>query len=293
MTMPWPLRCPECSGPSMSTPGGASCTSCGHFISSAGGYLDVMPSADAGLLDAAETDYDVQTTLDAAPPFVHAGWRAHTSAAADLARSQLPIDARVVWLGGGGENRLSRALVSQLAAEVVIDPSVIQLRMAPLLPNGRTLLLRGLAEDLPLEDDWADMTELQGVLDHVVSPPKAIAEAIRVTRPGGLVMVTMTNADSWYRRVAERLGDTRHLERDTHQRRFGAIDVSDLLADAGLQSLKVATVMYFRLPRRVDVAIGSWLGPDRLDAIMRVTDRLGSRVAPTGGGMLVVAGQKP
>lgn len=49
---------------------------------------------------------------------------------------------------------------------------------------------RGLAEDLPVEDGWADRVISNGVLNLVPDKPAAYAEVFRVLRPGGELQVS-------------------------------------------------------------------------------------------------------
>ncbi len=50
-------------------------------------------------------------------------------------------------------------------------------------------LVRASATDLPLEDGCADVTICWGVLHHVDAPETAFAELVRVTRPGGSILL--------------------------------------------------------------------------------------------------------
>lgn len=59
--------------------------------------------------------------------------------------------------------------------------------------NGRFSYLRAEAERLPFPDDVFDLTTCQTLLIHLVDPTAAIAEMLRVTRPGGLVVVAEPN----------------------------------------------------------------------------------------------------
>ncbi len=52
---------------------------------------------------------------------------------------------------------------------------------------------QGVAERLPFPDDTFDLTTVQTMLIHVADPAAAIAEMLRVTKPGGLVAVAEPN----------------------------------------------------------------------------------------------------
>lgn len=59
--------------------------------------------------------------------------------------------------------------------------------------SGRFSYRQGEAQRLPFPDESFDLTTCQTVLIHLPDPSQAIAEMMRVTRPGGLVMVAEPN----------------------------------------------------------------------------------------------------
>ncbi|MDX1568684.1 MAG: metalloregulator ArsR/SmtB family transcription factor [Longimicrobiales bacterium] len=87
------------------------------------------------------------------------------------------------------------ALVAPLVSRVIgIDASVPMLEAAEhrLEPFGNVELRQGELERLPLEDGSLDLAVMLFVLHYVVDPGEALAEARRVLRPGGrLVVVDM------------------------------------------------------------------------------------------------------
>lgn len=58
---------------------------------------------------------------------------------------------------------------------------------------GRSSYLRAEVQRLPFADGSFDLTTCQTVLIHLADPAAAIAEMIRVTKPGGLVAVAEPN----------------------------------------------------------------------------------------------------
>ena len=97
---------------------------------------------------------------------------------------------------------------------------------------GNIVWKRGELEALPLADASVDVALLSQALHHAARPEAALAEAVRVSRPGGRVLVLDLRAhhEAW---VQERLGD-RWLG-------FDAATLKDLLAGAGLEHVKVTT----------------------------------------------------
>jgi ArsR family transcriptional regulator len=90
---------------------------------------------------------------------------------------------------------------------------------------------RGELEKLPLADAVVDVALLSQALHHAAHPAKALAEAVRVVRPGGRVLVLdlRRHEEHW---VRERLGDTWLGFEDAELRR--------LLKGAGLADVKVS-----------------------------------------------------
>jgi SAM-dependent methyltransferase len=90
----------------------------------------------------------------------------------------------------------------------------------------------GELEAVPLDDAAVDLTLLSQALHHAAEPAKALAEATRVTRPGGRVLVLdlKRHRETW---VQDRLGD-RWLGFDDEE-------LAGLMTDAGLAHVKVTT----------------------------------------------------
>jgi ArsR family transcriptional regulator len=89
---------------------------------------------------------------------------------------------------------------------------------------------RGEIERLPLKDASVDVALLSQALHHAASPVKALAEAVRIVRPGGRVLVLdlRRHEEHW---VKDRLGD-KWLG-------FEDAELEQLLEDAGLSDVKV------------------------------------------------------
>ncbi len=71
-----------------------------------------------------------------------------------------------------------------------------------LFPADQVLLVRGIAETLPFQPDSFDRVICQGSLDHFVRPHEFMAEAARVLRPEGRLIIALANYES----LACRLG---------------------------------------------------------------------------------------
>jgi len=110
-----------------------------------------------------------------------------------IAPPSLPVGARILDIGGG---RSRMAAMLYPAAEVVtldIDPE-----LAPIDPVERARFVVGDARRLPFEDASFDVVTMFDVLEHIEEDHAAAAEAMRVTKPGGWVLVSTPQADWHY-----------------------------------------------------------------------------------------------
>ena len=79
-----------------------------------------------------------------------------------------------------------------------IDWSSGALRSARSL--GLTVLRGGVTPGLPVADGTADVVIMSELIEHLVDPDGAIAEARRVLRPGGSLLLSTPNLAAWYNR---------------------------------------------------------------------------------------------
>jgi SAM-dependent methyltransferase len=83
-----------------------------------------------------------------------------------------------------------------------IDWSADALRQAQVL--GLTVLRGGM--DLPVADGAADVVIMSELIEHLVDPDGAVAEARRILRPGGSLLLSTPNLAAWYNRGLLALG---------------------------------------------------------------------------------------
>ena len=135
---------------------------------------------------------------------------------------------------GCGEGYLTIEAARWASRVIAVDRSEAVLARAQALAQRRRVAnvawKRGELERLPIGDASVDVALLSQALHHAQNPAKAVAEAARITKPGGRVLVLDLRAheEAW---VRTKLGD----------RRLGFDDgeLKKMLASAGLSDVTV------------------------------------------------------
>jgi SAM-dependent methyltransferase len=135
---------------------------------------------------------------------------------------------------GCGEGYLTIEASRWASRVIAVDRSEVVLDRARALGLRRrvsnVVWKRGELEKLPIKDAAVDVALLSQALHHATNPARAVAEAARITVPGGRVLVLdlREHREEW---VREKLGD----------RRLGFSDdeLRTMLAEAGLREPRV------------------------------------------------------
>lgn len=168
---------------------------------------------------------------------------------------------------GCGEGYLTIEVARWARRVVAVDRSPTVLARAKALAARRRAanitFKRGELERLPLDSGSADVALFSQALHHAADPAHAVAEAVRVLRPGGKLLVLDLRAhdEAW---VRDKLGD-RHLG-------FSDEQLQALLQDAGLADVRVS-VGSRRAGDPFTVLIASGSRPMRGPAEARKTKR--------------------
>lgn len=112
-----------------------------------------------------------------------------------IAPAHLTDGARILEIGGG---RSGMAVLLYPQAHVTtldIDPALAPEKDDT---NARTAFVCGDARDVPFPDGSFDVVTLFDVLEHIEEDAAAAAEAVRVVRPGGWILVSTPCADWRY-----------------------------------------------------------------------------------------------
>ncbi len=178
-------------------------------------------------------------------------------------------------------NGLLKPTLSTLAqysrTYVGLDPTWAMLKAATRPGSGlhrlaNARLVRGIGEALPFANETFDVVLFKSSLDHCRDGRAALAEARRVLRPSGHVLIIIQNFASWQRRLLalcfpERYAEHRRQDAINHPSPFTRPHLERILSDLGFTIAGLTELGYMRLSR---YALG-WVE----DALLYVPHRLG------------------
>ncbi len=168
------------------------------------------------------------------------------------------------------------------------EPSAEQLNQRDIQAFGLGFV-RATAERMPLQDMTAQGVLMKEALDHCYDPAKVFQEARRLLKPGGLLVVTLTNDQSYFKRLLPWVNRARKAKQTDHLFFFGPCDLKKLAEQAKFDSVSVETYNYLKLPRLLEKLLGL-LGPGVCSGLLDLSDALGKAVLPgLGGGIILQA----
>lgn len=138
---------------------------------------------------------------------------------------------------GAGEGMISQLIARQAEAVYCIDSSPKMVEVGKELAERNQLenlhYLLGDIEEVPLDDETAHISLLSQALHHANRPEKAIAEAFRVTKPGGRLIILDLKEHTFEK--------ARELYADTWLG-FAENNIHTWLSNAGFENVSVSTV---------------------------------------------------
>jgi SAM-dependent methyltransferase len=104
----------------------------------------------------------------------------------------LAPEGRTVLDVGGGPGYFANAFARRNMAYIGVEPDEGEMHAAPALERSAGCFVRASGMALPFADGSVDICLSSNVAEHVREPWRMGAEMLRVTRPGGLVVLSYT-----------------------------------------------------------------------------------------------------
>jgi len=124
-------------------------------------------------------------------------------------------------------------------------------------------LVQGDAQDLPFQNDSFDIVTAAAVIEHLPQPAKMLAEARRVLKKDGVLI--MTTPDPFFEKIAGMIG---HLDKEKHLETFNLKKLKKCLEDAGFQILLAEKFMLSPMGFPLELKIEKLLKLFKLDFIL-------------------------
>jgi 2-polyprenyl-3-methyl-5-hydroxy-6-metoxy-1,4-benzoquinol methylase len=152
------------------------------------------------------------------------------------------------------------------------------------------VLKRGKGEELE-EENAFDVVLIKEVLDHCFIPEKVIANAHKALKADGVVIITLTNKDAYYKKIFKNYAKQLEQEHKDHLFNFNPPEVETLMKKAGFTVEKTLSTNYMRLPFKAEELIGKM--PDSLVfRLLDITDAMARIFLKNKGGSFIVTGRK-
>ncbi|HSB01999.1 MAG TPA: class I SAM-dependent methyltransferase [Anaerolineales bacterium] len=162
-----------------------------------------------------------------------------------LVRPHLHIGSRLLEIGCGAGNLLLQASVPgsyplaldlSMQALTFVRSRLQEVSFGAEAPSGFACT-QAIGEALPFPDASFDCILLSEVIEHLTAPQISIAEARRVLRPGGRLLVTTPNYRSFWPLMewaVDRLNMAPKMAGEQHVSRFHPSSLRHMLVEAGL-----------------------------------------------------------
>jgi len=152
------------------------------------------------------------------------------------------------------------------------------------------ILKRGTGEELN-EGTGFDVVLIKEVLDHCYDPEKVLLNSYNALKEKGIIIITLTNKDSYYKQIFKKRAEKLEEEHKDHLYNFNIKEVSELLAKAGFKIEKVMSTNYLRLPFVIEEIIGR-LPAGLVYFILNATDSLARTFLDSKGGSFIIIARK-
>jgi 2-polyprenyl-3-methyl-5-hydroxy-6-metoxy-1,4-benzoquinol methylase len=189
---------------------------------------------------------------------------------------------------GAGRGEFYRIIADMVKKYKGLEPSFEMLKDE--ITEAEYEIKRGTGEELNEENAY-DVCLLKEVLDHTYEPEKVLSNAYKALKEGGLIIITLTNKDSYYKRIFKKKAKELIEKNKDHLHNFNPGEVKDLLVKAGFKIEKDLSINYLKLPWGLEDGIGK--GSEKsVFGLLDFTDKMFSGLFPGKGGGFILTARK-
>lgn len=152
-------------------------------------------------------------------------------------------------------------------------------------------LKRGTGEELADMDKYG-VCLIKEVLDHTYEPEKVIKNSFNALKEGGILIVTLTNRNAFYKLIFKKHAKDLEKAHTDHLYNFSPEDVEALFEKAGFKKEGLYSINYVKLPVFLENIIGN-LPEKFVFMLLDVSDAVMSVLLPGKGGGFIAVARKP
>ena len=124
-------------------------------------------------------------------------------------------------------------------------------------------VIQGDIQDLPFADQSFDVATLTAVIEHLPKPEKAIQEASRILKPGGILIVT--SPDPFWEHMATKVG---HLKDGQHHKVMNITELTQLIEQNKFKLLTSKKFMLSPIGMPYELKIERWIRKLKIDFML-------------------------
>lgn len=151
-------------------------------------------------------------------------------------------------------------------------------------------LKRGTGEELN-EKNLYDICLIKETLDHCYAPDKVIENVYNALKTDGLLIITLTNKDAYYKLLFKKLAKKIEEKNIDHLYNFNAKEVTNLLLNSNFSIEKIISTNYLRLPYFLENLIGR-MPMTFVFFILEFFDMIGRLFLNQKGGSFIILARK-
>ena len=190
---------------------------------------------------------------------------------------------------GAGRGEYFKQVQPMLKKYTGIEPSYQMLKDE--LKSENFELKRGCGEEITYADEY-EACLLKEVLDHTFDPERVIKNAYNALKKNGLLIVSLTNKDAFYKLIFKKHAKKLEIEHKDHLYNFNPGELKELMEKAGFKVENNYSINYLKMPVFIENILGSL--PEKLVFLkLDIIDAFMSAILPGKGGGFIMTGRKP